>query len=114
VASAPDETSPDGQDWGLPVYDWAAWARDDFSWVKARAMRAGELFGLCRVDHVIGLYRTYFKSAGGKSHGFTPYREPALAIARLQLQAAIVQSASRHLQKPSATWNIGAGATSAY
>jgi glycogen operon protein len=91
VASAPDETSPEGQDWGLPVYDWAALARDDFSWVKARAMRAGELFGLCRVDHVIGLYRTYFKSADGKSRGFTPYREPA----QLQLGETLLHIMSR-------------------
>ena len=34
--------------------------RDDFSWITARAMRAGELFSLYRVDHALGFYRTYF------------------------------------------------------
>ncbi|HEX4352672.1 MAG TPA: 4-alpha-glucanotransferase, partial [Polyangiales bacterium] len=75
VASPPDATSPAGHDWGLPVFDWDALTRDDYSWVKARAMRAGELYGLCRVDHVIGLYRTYYRTLDGRSKGFTPPQE---------------------------------------
>jgi 4-alpha-glucanotransferase len=75
VASPPDATSPTGHDWGLPVFDWGALMRDDFSWVKARAMRTGELYGLCRVDHVIGLYRTYYRTVDGRSEGFTPHQE---------------------------------------
>jgi 4-alpha-glucanotransferase len=38
-------------------------------------MRAGELYGLCRVDHVIGLYRTYYRTLDGRSKGFTPPQE---------------------------------------
>ena len=77
VGTPPDDTSPEGQDWGLPVYDWEAFQRDDFSWIKARAMRAGVLFSLYRVDHAIGFYRTYFRSADGKYSGFTPPNEAA-------------------------------------
>ena len=50
----------------LPVYDWPAMARDDFSWIRARATRAGELFSLLRVDHALGFYRTYSRSPDGK------------------------------------------------
>ncbi|HET6146721.1 MAG TPA: 4-alpha-glucanotransferase [Polyangia bacterium] len=75
VGTPPEEGSPDGQDWGLPIYDWRAHRHDDFAWIKARAQRAGELFGLYRVDHAIGFYRTYFRSVDGKSHGFTPTDE---------------------------------------
>ena len=46
LGAPPDDAFPEGQDWGLPVYDWPAMARDDFSWIRARATRAGELFSL--------------------------------------------------------------------
>jgi glycogen operon protein len=72
VGTPPDAGSPAGQDWGLPVYDWWAMQRDDFSWIRARAMRSGALFSLYRADHAIGFYRTYFRTADGKDTGYTP------------------------------------------
>lgn len=75
VGTPPDEFSPTGQDWGLPVYDWAALQREGFSWIRGRSMRAGALFSLYRLDHVIGLYRTYYRSVDGQTSGFTPVEE---------------------------------------
>jgi isoamylase len=77
VGTPPDDLCDDGQDWGLPVYDWQAMEENDFAWIKARAMRGGQLFSIYRVDHAIGFYRTYFRSADGKSTGFTPAEEAA-------------------------------------
>jgi glycogen operon protein len=77
VGAPPDEMSPTGQDWGMPVYDWVALQRSDFAWLRARAARAGELFSLYRVDHVIGFYRTFFHSSDGLTSGFTPQDEGA-------------------------------------
>jgi 4-alpha-glucanotransferase len=72
VGTPPDAFSAEGQDWGLPLYDWAAMERSGFAWFRARAARAGELYSLYRVDHVIGLYRTFFRSADGSQSGFVP------------------------------------------
>jgi 4-alpha-glucanotransferase len=72
LGTPPDEGSPDGQDWGLPIYDWAALERDDFGWLRERAIRAGALFSLYRVDHAIGFYRTYYRGGAGETHGFSP------------------------------------------
>jgi len=47
-------------------------ARDDFSWIRARAGRAGQLFSLLRVDHALGFYRTYSRSRDGKVSRFAP------------------------------------------
>jgi 4-alpha-glucanotransferase len=77
VGAPPDEMSAEGQDWGMPVYDWVALQRADFAWLRARAARAGELFSLYRVDHVVGFYRTFFRSPDGASTGFTPHDEGA-------------------------------------
>ena len=75
VGTPPEEGAPEGQDWGLPVYDWSVLRRNELSWIKARAMRAGDLFSLYRIDHAIGFYRTYFRSADGQTSGFTPADE---------------------------------------
>jgi len=77
VGAPPDALSPDGQDWGMPVYDWVALQRSDYAWLRARAARSGELFSMYRVDHVIGFYRTFFNSANGDTSGFTPSEEGA-------------------------------------
>ena len=73
LGTPPDEGSPEGQDWGLPVYDWDAMERDDFSWIRRRAKRAGELYGLYRVDHAVGCYRTYSaRPTGGRAASRRP------------------------------------------
>ena len=37
VGTPPDAFSTEGQDWGLPLYDWAAMERSGFTWLRARA-----------------------------------------------------------------------------
>ena len=75
VGAPPDNFCAEGQDWGLPLFDWRAMEQTDFAWMRRRAKRAGHLFGLYRVDHVIGLYRTYYRSEDGRKSGFSPSDE---------------------------------------
>ncbi len=77
VGAPPDALCAEGQDWGLPLFDWRAMERTNFEWMRRRAERNGCLFGLYRVDHVIGMYRTYYRSADGKKSGFSPSDEEA-------------------------------------
>jgi 4-alpha-glucanotransferase len=72
----PDAFSDTGQDWGLPTYRWSAIAESDYGWIRQRARRMAALFDGIRVDHVIGLYRTYGRPRGGEPF-FTPSDEPA-------------------------------------
>ena len=48
-----------GQNWGIPVYDWPAMARDEFRWWKQRAGGLRDLFHSFRIDHILGFYRLY-------------------------------------------------------
>jgi 4-alpha-glucanotransferase len=48
-----------GQNWGIPVYDWAAMDREDFRWWRQRAGGLRDLFHCFRVDHILGFYRLY-------------------------------------------------------
>ncbi|GEJ56440.1 4-alpha-glucanotransferase [Anaeromyxobacter diazotrophicus] len=76
VGVPPDAFSDTGQDWGLPVYRWEAMAEHGHAWMTARARRSAELYGLYRVDHVVGLYRTYYRPNDGGPAAFTPAAEP--------------------------------------
>lgn len=75
VGVPPDAFSDTGQDWGLPPYRWdVVWSRD-FDWLRCRARRMADLFDGCRVDHVVGFYRTFVRPAGGGEGRFTPADE---------------------------------------
>jgi 4-alpha-glucanotransferase len=72
----PDAFSPSGQDWGLPAYRWDVVAQSGYAWMRQRARRMAALFDAMRVDHVVGLYRTYGRRATGESY-FSPADEDA-------------------------------------
>jgi 4-alpha-glucanotransferase len=68
---------PEGQDWGLPSFDWRAMDASDLAWVRARTHHATRLYDCFRVDHVIGLFRQWTKGAGERMGSFTPKTEKA-------------------------------------
>ena len=51
----PDFTSPNGQVWGNPCYDWDYMAKDDFKWYIDRLKYTGKFFDVIRIDHFRGL-----------------------------------------------------------
>jgi 4-alpha-glucanotransferase len=59
VGAPPDAFSARGQAWGLPVYRWDVHEQDDYGWLRERAGRGAELYDACRIDHLVGFYRTY-------------------------------------------------------
>ncbi len=77
VGVPPDAFSPTGQDWGFPVYRWPEMKAAGYPWIRERARRMADLYDLYRVDHVVGLYRTYFWPNDGTPARFVPAEEPA-------------------------------------
>ena len=55
AGAAPSRNHPEGQRWGMPVFDWPAHAADGYAWWLARLERQLELFDLLRIDHFRGL-----------------------------------------------------------
>ena len=72
LGAPPDGFAPEGQDWGLPSFNWDAMDRTNLAWVRARTRHAARLYDCFRVDHVIGLFRQWTKRAGEKEGSFTP------------------------------------------
>lgn len=77
VGVPPDAYSPDGQDWGLPVPRWKEMHDQGDPWLRPRAARAAGLYDAFRVDHVVGLYRTYARPVNRSAAFFTPADEPS-------------------------------------
>ena len=59
VGAPPDAFSATGQDWGLPPYRWDRIAESDYALFRERGKHAARCFDLVRIDHVVGLYRTF-------------------------------------------------------
>lgn len=73
----PDEFSADGQDWGLPVFDFEALEATGDAWLKARAARAAATYDTRRIDHAIGYFRQYIRDEQTPRGRFVPSEEPA-------------------------------------
>jgi 4-alpha-glucanotransferase len=87
----PDAFSDTGQDWSLPTYRWDRIAQTGYAWMRQRARRMAELYDGYRVDHLVGLFRTYGRPVEGEPF-FNPsteheQRAQGEAILRILLEA---------------------------
>ena len=72
VGAPPDAFSPSGQNWGFPACSWEAMKRDGYTWFSDRARRGAALYDGFRLDHLVGLYRTYTVPRDGIPPFFNP------------------------------------------
>lgn len=72
--SPPDMYSPEGQNWGAPVYNWETIEAQDYAWWKERLKVAERLYHIYRIDHVVGFFRIYAIALGktGREGKFLP------------------------------------------
>ncbi len=77
VGAPPDAFSATGQNWGLPPYRWDRIAAEGYALFRARGQHAARLFDLTRIDHVVGLYRTFCWPLDGGDGTFVPPDEPS-------------------------------------
>jgi len=78
VGAPPDAFSAIGQRWDLPMPNWRRMRAGGFSFIRLRVRMARELFDFLRIDHVVGLFRTYGYSVCDATAGaFDPLSEEA-------------------------------------
>lgn len=89
VGAPPDAFSATGQDWGLPPYRWDRIASSGYSLFRQRGAHAAKLFDLVRIDHVVGLYRTYHRplEEGAESYFVPAYEHEQRAQGEAVLRA---------------------------
>ncbi|MDR2403792.1 MAG: 4-alpha-glucanotransferase [Spirochaetaceae bacterium] len=76
AGAPPDMYSPDGQNWGFPIYDWDALAKEDYAWWRRRLQVAEKYYRAYRIDHVLGFFRIWSTSRRETSSAlgrFVPY-----------------------------------------
>jgi len=62
AGAPPDMYSPDGQNWGFPIYNWDNHEKDNFAWWRKRLAVAEKYYGAYRIDHVLGFFRIWASS----------------------------------------------------
>jgi len=72
IGAPPDAFSDAGQNWRLPMYRWDVMAARNYEWFGERARRAADLFDGYRVDHVVGLFRTWMFPLDDRPPRFVP------------------------------------------
>jgi 4-alpha-glucanotransferase len=76
VGAPPDAFSAEGQEWGLPPYRWDALKVRDYDLFAQRGAHTAKLYDAIRIDHVVGLYRTYLRPRDKtKKHYFEPEKQ---------------------------------------
>lgn len=79
LGAPPDDFSSDGQDWGLPWFDFDAISKEDYAWLKFRARKAASYYDLRRIDHVIGYFRQWIRDEKTPKGRFVPSDEAVAA-----------------------------------
>jgi len=76
AGAPPDMYSPEGQNWGFPLFNWKAQEQNNFAWWKARLKAAEKYYDAYRIDHVLGFFRIWATSRADTSSilgRFIPY-----------------------------------------
>jgi 4-alpha-glucanotransferase len=88
----PDAFSADGQDWGLPYFDFAAMEKNGYAWLRFRGKNAAEYFDLRRVDHAVGYFRQWIRDAKTPKGRFVPAEEAAQKVLGRKLFELFLES----------------------
>ncbi|MCH9811332.1 4-alpha-glucanotransferase [bacterium] len=59
AGAPPDQFTPEGQNWGFPIYDWKHMEETHYSFWSDRLKVASHFYHIFRIDHIIGLYRIF-------------------------------------------------------
>lgn len=95
VGAPPDAFNEKGQRWGLPLPLWKVMRADGFRLWRARVKRAAAMFDLLRIDHVVGLYRTFsFGPVSDTPGSFSPADESAQLKQGEEILKALCEAAA--------------------
>jgi 4-alpha-glucanotransferase len=59
AGAPPDVFTKEGQDWGLPIYNWEKMAQTEYRWWIDRLNCAHRYYHIYRIDHIIGFFRIW-------------------------------------------------------
>lgn len=66
VGAPPDQFSSETQKWGLVAYNWGFMHSNRLDMWRRKIKRVCNLYDICRLDHVVGFFRTYVYFPDGR------------------------------------------------
>ncbi|CAG9464665.1 unnamed protein product [Pedinophyceae sp. YPF-701] len=98
LGAPPDYFNPMGQNWGFPVYDWVAMARDDFAWWRRRLHHMAQYFHAYRIDHILGFFHIW-ELDGDNVTGMLGHFRPAHTLSPRELDQLGIASSPEDLAR---------------
>lgn len=86
AGAPPDDFSVNGQNWGLPTYNWDEMTKDGCRWWIRRFSNMAKFFDAYRIDHVLGFFRIW-EIPIDSVHGLLGQFVPALGMTREEIEA---------------------------
>ena len=86
AGAPPDAFSVNGQNWGLPTYNWERMIADGCQWWVRRFQNMQQYFDAYRIDHVLGFFRIWAIPTDCV-HGLLGQFQPALAMSREEIKS---------------------------
>ena len=86
AGAPPDAFSVNGQNWGLPTYNWDRMVADECKWWVHRFRNMQQYFDAYRIDHVLGFFRIWAIPIDCV-HGLLGQFQPAIAMSREEIQS---------------------------
>jgi 4-alpha-glucanotransferase len=86
AGAPPDMYAALGQNWGFPVYDWAALEKEGYSFWAERLKEADKYYSCYRIDHVLGFFRIWSLNVRETSGALGRF-VPDIPITRAELRS---------------------------
>ena len=84
AGAPPDGFSANGQNWGVPTYNWEEMIKDGCQWWVRRFQSMSKYFDAYRIDHVLGFFRIW-EIPIHSVHGLTGQFAPSQAMSREEI-----------------------------
>ena len=86
AGAPPDDFSANGQNWGLPTYNWDVMEQDGYAWWMKRFRKMSEYFDAYRIDHILGFFRIW-EIPMNAVHGLLGQFVPALPMTHEEIES---------------------------
>lgn len=86
AGAPPDAFSTNGQNWGMPTYNWEVMEKDNYQWWQKRFKKMAEYFTAYRIDHILGFFRIW-EIPINSVHGLLGQFAPSLPMSEDEIRS---------------------------